>query len=198
MVDIVFITPGHSVEGAYMKSLLSTVKVLHKKGITWKFVNEYSSHVSVAREISIAVICEESEGHYAPKFGYKKLFWIDSDMVFTPNDVLKLYEADEDVVSGCYLTHGNSLAAYSEKYIPLLTSNLSIGLRTVEAVGFGFLALKQGVVESIPSPVFRDASTSLELLGEDLVFCKKVRDLGYEIWLDQDVFLGHVKKQILT
>lgn len=35
------------------------------------------------------------------------------------------------------------------------------------------------------------------LLGEDIAFCKRAQDLGYEIWAEPHVKVGHVGQHVI-
>ncbi|GAI93114.1 unnamed protein product, partial [marine sediment metagenome] len=60
--------------------------------------------------------------------------------------------------------------------------------RVVGEGGAGFLLVKREVFEKLPYPWF-----SFEKGGEDLYFCDKARENGFEIWADMSVLLGHLR-----
>lgn len=198
MVDIVFVTPGSMVDAKYLTSLLDTIKVLDKKGISWKFITTYTSHVAMAREQALFELSDDDSDVFIPKFDYGKLIWIDSDIVFKPEDVIKLYESDKDIVSGCYLMSGSYIAAFLKEQEPLEVYGLKGDLIPIKVCGFGFIAIKKGVFESIQRPVFQDNNGDGILVGEDATFCRKAIAAGYTIWLDESIFVGHIKKHILS
>ena len=74
----------------------------------------------------------------------------------------------------------------------------------IAACGFGFLAVKQGVFESLSRPWFGATMITTEdgiefpIMGEDISWCHKVTQKGYEIWLDPTVRLIHNKMMKLT
>ena len=80
---------------------------------------------------------------------------------------------------------------------------------TVRGVGFGFLAVKQGVFEKIKRPWFSQISVEIEneetgeieeqfpLMGEDLSWCEKVHRMGIPIWVDPLVRVTHHKQMVL-
>ena len=74
----------------------------------------------------------------------------------------------------------------------------------VAGAGFGFLAVKQGVFEKMPRPWFgpvaipntdenKDTSPEFILIGEDLSWCTKAINCGFEVWVDPKVRVTHQK-----
>lgn len=211
--NIIFCTPGHSLMGGYVKSLLQTIDVLRQKGITWGFSNEYSSHVADAREITLNgsnhnIISETRP--FQGQITYDKLMWIDSDINWTPEDVLKLYESDKDIISGAYMLGSGEVVAYEKLFGRAYTYDEikdAKELMKVSSVGFGFVCIKPGIFEKMSRPWFQSVmgtatqdgkEYTFPILGEDLSFCKRATDMGYEIWLDPTVQLIHNKTMQIT
>lgn len=214
-INLVICTPGHSLMASYVKSLLHLGETLNREGITWAWSCEYSSHVADAREFTLSGTNQNIINETRPfhgNFTYDKLMWIDSDIAFTPEDVLKLYKSDKDIISGCYLLASGEVVAYPK----MLESAYTIdqvkamsGTIEVEGVGFGFVCIAQGVFEKMSRPWFQqvmmektDSDTGevfkFPLLGEDLSLCERARRLGYKIWLDTNVKVIHHKTVKLT
>jgi hypothetical protein len=212
-VDLVIATPGHSLMGGYVKSLIDTVAELSNRGISWAFSNAYESHVADARETTLSGTKDNSVLENRPFQGllnYKKILWIDSDIVWTPEDVIKLYESDKDIVSGAYLLASGEVTAYPVALKRALTYDEVLPmteLMKVGAIGFGFVCIKQGVFESLSRPWFQSAITTLTvdgkdftfpIIGEDISFCERARANGYDIWFDPTVRVTHHKTMRLT
>jgi hypothetical protein len=79
----------------------------------------------------------------------------------------------------------------------------------IEGAGMGFMAVKQGVFEKIGRPWFQEAEAPhdfndgkgpsiFKVTGEDLSFCVRAREAGFEIWLDPTIQLVHNKVMKLT
>lgn len=193
-------------DAEYVKALMATCERLVDEGISFTFLSEYSSFVPHARE---ATAMGGKELRYDKKqiaggrFTYDKIFWIDSDIVWTPEDFLKLYFADLDIVSGLYLLD-------DEKSVPVQIVN---GFRRLEkadvkflektfqagAVGFGFVCIKSGVFESMPRPWFKLARLNRGderpelMVGEDFSWCYSAIKNGFTIWVDATVQVTHRK-----
>ena len=213
-VNLVIATPGHSLMGGYVKCLLATIEELSKRNITWAFTNEYASHVADAREITLSATRENSLTNNKPFHGhltYDKILWIDSDINWTPEDVIKLYESDKDIVTGAYLLANGEVTVYPK----MLSQGFSwdqvkemTEIIEVDGAGFGFICVKQGVFESLTRPWFQSATVTktmengdkytFQLMGEDISWCERVREQGFKIWFDPSVKLIHNKMMRLT
>jgi hypothetical protein len=176
------------VEMAYLKMLLKTIKVLEEKNITWEFFGEYASHVGFARESTLDA---------AKDVEAKVFLWIDSDILWSPEDVLKIYGSDKDVISGTYVMETGNAVAKTDHWLEPHEIFNADGPINLDFCGLGFFAIKGEVLKSIPEPRF--ASTLVtDMEGEDIAFCKKLKAAGFDIWLDPSIRLGHVKKRVLT
>lgn len=212
-LNIIFCTPGHSLMSSYVKCLFKTIAVLQEKGITWGFSSEYSSHVADAREITLNGDNQNIIKETRPFKGavtYDKLMWIDSDINWEPEDVLKLYESDKDIISGAYMLGSGEVVAYEKLFGPPYTFDEVKDAKEiikVEAAGFGFICIKSGIFEKMTRPWFQSViGTAVQageeytfpIIGEDLSFCQRAKNMGYEVWLDPTVQVVHNKTMKLT
>ncbi len=209
-INVIIATPGHSVMSTYVRSLLQLLDALNTQGLTWAWSSEYSSHVGDAREITLNGDTENSYNEQRPfkgKVTYDKILWIDSDITFTPEDALTLIKSDKDIISGAYLLGSGEVtiypkmleAGYSFEQVKEMKEPIQI-----DGCGFGFLAVKFGVFESLTRPWFQATTLKntdgfdLHIMGEDLSWCKRVKDQGFEIWFDPSVKVTHNKMMKLT
>ncbi len=218
--DVVIATPGSSMKSAYVKSLIHTIKMLEDKNISWSFASEYSSYVPYAREATVladSVVMDESSG-FEPKpilqgISYNKIFWIDSDISWTPEDFLELYESREPIISGVYAADekGKLCAFYlDEDEIPRWHTKQNFlryvaeGQEVIEtwAVGFGFLCVAAGVFEKMDRPYFNieniDWSGNPTYVGEDLSWCINAKRNGHRVMVNRTVRVTHHKESGLS
>jgi len=204
--NVVIATPGFSMDAEYVKALMATCERLVDEGISFTFLSEYSSFVPHARE---ATAMGGRELRYDKKqiaggrFTYDKIFWIDSDIVWTPEDFLKLYFADLDVVSGLYLLDDEKSVPVQvvNGFVRLEKANVKFLEKTFQAgaVGFGFVCIKSGVFESMPRPWFKLARLNRGderpelMVGEDFSWCYSAIENGFKIWVDATVQVTHRK-----
>lgn len=213
--DVLIATPGRNFIPEYIESLLETVRWLESEGKTYKFLSKYSSFVPSARELT-AIDSYENDWKTsevgAGKFTYGKIFWIDSDISWTLEAFRRLFESELEIVSGLYQTHPNGTVALAlESEVgsgkPRLVNKLEFLLLDepveVIGVGFGFVAVKQGVFEKMPRPWFRikgivwDDFPEMEMnVGEDYSWCFSAIESGFKVWADPLVKVWHHKDTI--
>ena len=209
-VNVIIATPGHSLMSSYVRSLVELIYRFANEGISWAWSSEYSSHVADAREMTLNGDNQNDIHERRPFKGnltYDKIIWIDSDISFKSDDVMKLLKSDKDIVSGAYMLGSGEVTAYPEFLKPGYSVQEVLKMEEpvkVEGVGFGFLAVKQGVFESLTRPWFQSAMTTTHdgvafpVMGEDLSWCLRVREAGYEIWFDPTIRVTHQKMMKLT
>jgi len=199
--NVLIATPGRNVEIQYLKSLLDTLEILQQENISYKFINQYSSQVAAAREGTVMNDNFLDITNNTPLLGqatYDVMFWIDSDISWTPEDFLKLYRSDKDITSGVYVSDQGVLMYTPSDYAHLDQKEHV----EITHAGFGFIAIKQGVFETLPRPWFQTQYTKTTIndkeylipYGEDYSFCSKARQHGYKIFLDPTVNVTHYKQ----
>ena len=210
--DVLIATPGRSMHSEYVQSLVATTELLHDCGITYKFLNKYSSFVPSAREMTAT----DTVGHNwetrtigAGKYRYNKVFWIDSDIEWNPDDFLRLYESDRDIISGLYQTDPRGTVAVhfpDDDGVPKQVNKLDFMLHhepvEVGGVGFGFVAMRYGVFETMERPWFLIRRVQLNgvdfqtNVGEDYSWCAAAQHWGFKIWVDPQVKVRHHKETV--
>lgn len=209
-VNVIICTPGHSLMSTYVRSLLGLIDRLSQEGLTWAFSSEFSSHVGDAREMTLNGDNQQDISNSKPfkgQFTYDVLLWIDSDITFTPDDAMKLIRSDKKIISGAYLLASGEVLAYPKLlksgYVFEQVKEMTEPVK-IEGCGFGFIAIKSGVFESLSRPWFQSTPVSTDdgyifhMMGEDLSWCKRVMDAGFEIWFDPTVRVTHHKTMKLT
>ncbi len=210
--DVLIATPASSYKAAYVDSLVATTRVLNECGISYHLLNKSGSFIPSTRE----QVASDSYGHdwstneiAGGKYSYKKIFWIDSDIEWEPDDFMRIYDSEMDVVSGVYMTHPNGTVAVNltdSEGRPTKVNKSDFLLRwdpvEVGGVGFGFVAMKHGVFESMKRPWFKIREVYWEEngfavnMGEDYSWCEGAKEAGYKIWVDSLVKVKHHKEVI--
>jgi len=144
---------------------------------------------------------------------YDWIIWIDSDSIWEPSDLAKLISnLDHKIVTGFYVQHDNKTYAQAVSFkedsadhsrlywIEREKLNLNSGRIQLGATGMGFMAVKAGVFESLECPWFSPIHNPHEntFLSEDVGFCYKVQQLGYNIWGDPTIQIKHEKPWLLS
>lgn len=197
-------------EAEYVKSLVATISYLQQNNISYLYLNEYSSQVDAAREATAMGSKFLNAFATQPLSGqatYDKIIWIDSDISWTPEQFMQLYNSELDVVAGLYFNEeGVPLISFFEGEIyhdPQILNGKKEPFEVFGA-GFGFIAMKTGVFENIPRPWFQtefqritNEDNTREMFvpyGEDISWCKKAKEAGYKIYLDPTIRVSHHKK----
>jgi hypothetical protein len=210
--DVLFATPGRNFIPEYIESLLETTQWLEQQGLTYKFLNKYSSFIPSARELTATNTYvhnydthEIGEG----KFSYEKIIWIDSDISWDLDAFKRLWFSKHEVIGGLYQTHPNgtlALAFEDENGRPRKVNKVELLLwdEPVEcwAIGFGFVMMKWRVFESMERPWFlieriqwQDVDYETNI-GEDYSWCMRAKRAGHKIWVDPQVKVKHHKDTI--
>ncbi len=132
------------------------------------------------------------------------LLWIDSDMRFPKDTLQVLLERNKDIV-GVNATSrvepikptAMNLIIKNEKEHSWihLDSLKRKSIEKVTAVGFGVTLVKTSILAKIPRPWFNVMwSDHGAIIGEDIHFCIKAQDAGFEVYVDHDLSkaIGHI------
>lgn len=214
--NVVITTPGHSMCAEYVKCLISTIHTLQANNISWIYQSEYASLVTNAREATITGSRNLEVFNPSPgkgQYTYDKLFMIDSDILWNPEQFLRLYASDKDAISGIYFdSQGADAMVHREKndFKPLKREEIELLQQLNEpvevyGVGLGFMCVKSGVFESLKRPWFGLGKVIQEVdgvtyelpLGEDLYFCDRVAENGHKVYIDPNIIVGHMKSNVV-
>lgn len=157
---------------------------------------------------------ETKEGH---------LIMIDSDIVFTPEDVAKIeshLDNGLDAVTGIYPVGQppyppcifervvNKVQNPEEYRGSIIMSDYHIqgdyklttpkeGLNEIGACGGGFLGINKNIINKLPKDPFDNIREGEIFHGEDISFCHRLRELGFKLWADSEIKLGHIRTQVI-
>lgn len=145
-----------------------------------------------------------------------RLFWIDSDMVWEPQQFMRLLALSQyrDVICAAYPAKKDQPTFYVnwDKDAGLVQGEY--GLLEINGIGLGFTVMSRNVLEQLAreAPKVTDDIAGRELAsvfrigrtedgrrqGEDMAFFADVRRLGRKVWLDPTVSLGHIGTKTYT
>jgi len=119
------------------------------------------------------------------------VLWIDSDMAFPEDMLLRLLSHQKDIVAANCIARRppHALTARYDSGEQVQTTHDSTGLEVVARVGFGVMLHTTDVLRAMPLPWFdfEWIPDKHVFRGEDFVFCEKARKAGFEIHIDHDV-----------
>ena len=200
---------GGLVNEAFFISMLKFMAAANKLGLNFTvdtMVNE--SLIPRGRNSLVAKFLA-----FEPKSTH--LMFIDADIGFEPEEIIKLLLANKDVSGGLYPKKALPIQYVVNKVPNSEKDPNNPNLVSVANLGTGFMLIKREVIEKIimarPDLHYADAigldekyspykyalfDTSIdevtrEYLSEDYHFCKLWRNMGGEIWADLSIRLDH-------
>lgn len=188
----------------FFRSCWNLAYSLGEKGVDTQMVNLYAPNVFAGRN-QIMGGGYNGRKDLEPFDGdYDYMLWFDTDMVFTPEDVDKLLEADVDIISGTYVMGLNKdalVAGYWHDRGRLKLEDLPEDeVVPVGYVGWGMVLVKRGVFEAIGYPWLIQQLTvngdMVQDLSDDFGFCLRAGNAGYKIHLHTGVLIGHEKVKV--
>jgi len=162
---------------------------------------------------AVAKARNELVKHFLPANEMKEydiVLWIDSDHTFGIGDFMRLLQDfdthDEiEILSGRYITRDNNAPRVcgfnyhtdKEKFEALAPNDY--GVVECDGFGFGFCIMKPSVLQNMWNEygghqfAFSCVGPKEEgdQIGEDLTWCQNAQKLGYKLYFDHDVKIGH-------
>jgi hypothetical protein len=131
------------------------------------------------------------------------MIWIDADMQWNPSWILELISHEEDIIAGTARKKTDLEETYAVKISDFTLHDN--GLMKCEGIGTAFLKMSNRAVDSIylSSEVFTHHGKECrnvfecgvidgDFYSEDILLCKKLKRLGFDIWLDPKMTCGHI------
>tara|TARA_Y100001937_G_C7104818_1_gene324424 strand:+ start:834 stop:1490 length:657 start_codon:yes stop_codon:yes gene_type:complete len=207
-MKIAFCIPGNTFSGWFLQNWTRLIQDLPKE-IEWKLFRQYHPIVFKVRE-KIVNDVKKYESTFDTKFDY--YMWIDSDINFTPQDfysllnTMKSHPQKYSIVSGLY-TFSDAPTMMKKFGEVAFTGHHPTERRWITSEdlkqwteptlcngnGMGWMLVKREVFDKVKEP-FKYTD---EGFGEDMIFQKQARDLGYSSYVHPKVILGHEKMVIL-
>ena len=200
----------------FVDSLTYMCKHLDANGVKWATVGVRTTNIYKGRERIADMMFDD-------KLEYTHLLFIDSDQTFVPATALHLVNLDLDIVSGLVFQRSPphlpciyrrvegtdeslplaiELAEWFEKYnvpahgqpVILDEPDDESALMRVDETGTGCLMIRRHVFEALKKPFF----TGNGPVGTDLMYARRCRAAGFDIWVDPRCQLGHITNYQVT
>lgn len=222
-MKVILALPGRTFSGTFLMNWSQTIMTLTKRGYDFVVTNEFSSFVPFSRmkTLGLDVLRGADQVPFGGEVEYDVWLTIDSDIVFTPEQVIELLEDTKTypVVSGLYrmqdMKHYACVKDWDlecfkktgsfqfmkvgepekeEKYIPVAYN------------GMGFFACRNGVIEKMAYPYFsyplieieaEDGKLLRDMCSEDVAFCKNINAAGFDVIVNTTLRVGHEKTLVI-
>lgn len=172
----------------FMKSLIRLTQKLSADGVDYTVAIESGTLVYMARDR----LAGRAVNHH-----FTHVLWLDSDMVFEPELLEDLQFCGKDFVTG--IAHGRR-----KPFVSCLFKNIDLNhlelwkledypTEAFEVAGCG-MACCLMTTEVIKQVMIANgtAFNPMPQYGEDISFCKRARALGFKIYAEPTVRLGHI------
>jgi uncharacterized membrane protein len=129
------------------------------------------------------------------KSDFDYVWWIDSDMKFPIDTPIRLLKRNKDIVGANYRRRRFPNANFTGmrgkpgSYTEFVTSDTSPDMEEIDVLPHGCVLVKKQVYQKIPQPHYlQEFIPDLNLeIGEDIYFCQKAKESGFEVWCDQQL-----------
>lgn len=183
---LIAVPSGDYMHVGFVKSLTNLMRRLDRDGVDYELAIEEGSLVYMARDKLACKAINES-------FDY--VLWLDSDMVFTDDLLEDLQFSGYDFVTGIAIgRRPNYCSCLFEDIRPDSLKRVeTYPNNTFEVAGCGFACVL--IYTEILRGVHMTYETCFMPLigyGEDIAFCKRAKELGFRIWAEPAVKVGHI------
>ena len=178
----------------FMESLMNLACHLKDEGIDFKLKIEAGTLVYFARE---------NLARWAIANRYTHVLWLDSDMVFHEEIVEDLQFCGQDIVTG--IAHSRrppfSSCLFTEIYpgVEKFKGEYPQQAFKVAACGMACVLMSVKVLDAVYNKfgnMFQPLNEPLTY-GEDVAFCWRAQQCGFDIWAEPTVRVGHVGRRII-
>lgn len=185
------------VDAYYVHSLCESIKLGLK--------NNLALNAVFLAEESILTIARNELINLAYREKYDAMVFIDDDELWDPQALLEILVSEKDVIAIPVVNKGDKKIEFNVYFNKEKVLKDSDGFIKVEKVGTGFLKLSNKVIidlcESNPQIQFRNKTLNSvfefgyvndRFVGEDIMLCQKIKELGYTIWANPKHTVYHM------
>jgi hypothetical protein len=216
-MKIIFCMPGRTYSREFLLCWSELIMQASAKGHQIMISQQYASVVHFARAKCLGgdVLKGKDQKPFQGQVDYDAMMWIDSDIVFKPDDFFNLLESPHDVTAGLYmmedLQHFATVEQWNTEYFEKKGTfkflcpndiNGAAQYKQVAYTGMGWMLIRKGVVEDLKYPWFYSElekinDTIVDFNSEDVAFCKALWDAGHPVHIDTKIRVGHQKNMII-
>ncbi len=180
---IIAIPSGTMVHADFMVSVTALAAYSMQQGVHVMLVNKQRSSIEVNR-CGLALIAQDQKADY--------VLFIDSDMTFPPDTLVRLLNARVNVIACNAAKREDPPTEVVEMY----PNYEKKGVTPVKRVGMGVMLIDMKVFRRLKMPYFKIVWYEYKgtFSGEDYYFCEEVRKAGMKVHCDHDLSkeIGHI------
>jgi hypothetical protein len=172
------------------------------------------AHDDAAAAVRLALAADRFRDRQQPDRGRPQqaggdLVFIDADLSWSPDDLLRLASYDTPFVAGVYQRKSRAKVDFAVKFGSAIGLDAQ-QLIAVDRVGTGFMRLRRDCIEKMVAAhpalrlkhptapddgrfhaLFDTAIVDGEFIGEDFTFCDRWRAIGGQVLVDPSMNFGH-------
>jgi hypothetical protein len=187
---VICVPTNGMVHSQFTYCLIKAIQFTEKQGIPVLLDMDAGTVLSNQRQVLLTTAVDVHNADH--------IMWLDSDMTFPEDVIVKLLEHKKQVVCATYskrVAPFHPTAFYSiDPVMPVDTE--AHGLVNVRYTGFGCVLMKSDVIADMPSPHFplKWNAPSATWHGEDMGFCDLLDHNDIKIFCDLDLSreIGHL------
>ena len=145
------------------------------------------------------------------------ILWVDSDVVISPENFLKLWDkrdaVEKPLLTGVYFTTDTPeepLMVPSPTVFEFVVNGNEVGIKRlhplpkdkfmqVGAAGMGFVLMHRNVISRIlevepNTPIFTEVGVNKSFMGEDIFFFALCNKANIPVWCDTSALVPHMKR----
>lgn len=162
-------------------------------------VKPEGTHVQFEVGIDVAVN-RRNIVRYALENDYAWVWFVDDDMLFAPDHLMRLLAHEQPIVASLYLNRKPPYypVAYNRRFMrpdegpswnPIdLDGAPASGLADIVAAGTGGLLVRRAVFEALEYDIWFKRNGA----GEDMSFCARAIEAGFPMYVDLGARMGHI------
>ncbi|MBU6501168.1 MAG: hypothetical protein KGJ89_05375 [Patescibacteria group bacterium] len=186
---------GGTVRSETVSSLVGALEVIKGKGAGVALSLQIGGYVAHNRNELVKLAQENKSTH---------IMFIDNDMVFKPSAIQRLLDHDKDIVGANYNARGVpgkpvimtmklTNPETDENKGQYMQVNFPPQLFKCWSLGTGFMLVKTSVFDKLARPYFvAYEEPNGEHHTEDVEFCKKAHEAGYDVWCSPTIEIKHI------
>lgn len=216
-MKVIFCLPGRTYSREFLLAWSDLLMQASARGHQCMISQQYASVVHFARAKCLGgdVLKGPDQKPFQGQIDYDVMMWIDSDIVFKPEDFFAILESPHDVTAGLYMMENmqefpvvrkwdTDYFAKKGQFKFLRPDDIEGASRYIQVAyaGMGWMAIRKGVIEKIKypwfySPLEQISPEVVDMNSEDVSLCKAMAEAGHPVWVDTKIRVGHQKSLII-
>lgn len=192
------ICTGGSIRAETTMSLVSGMIKMAQANLPPSLLIQIGGYVDINRNVIARSILKENTTH---------LMFIDADMDFPDDGILRLLKQDKPVIGANYNVRldpkSNTVTGPTVKMLvdgqPVSIAPGGLPKKTFKcyALATGFMMINVEVFKKLKFPWFEATINKKgEHTTEDIDFCRKAHEAGIEVWCDPTIKVGHIGQTV--